>query len=113
MKSLAALVSALAVGGGAAQGGIILLGLFSAILAAGLGVYMTRKRRCSIFSFIISLVALLFSAEVAYVFGLPYDWTYWGAYLPWLPLALAACGFVLTLTGAIADLMSRSTSSDS
>ena len=97
----------LAEGGGAAQGGIILLGLFMAVLAAGLGVYMTRKRRFSIFSLIVSLVALLFSLEVAYVFGLPYDWTYFGAYLPWFPLALSVCGLALTVVGAIADYMSR------
>jgi len=78
MKSLAAF-PVLAEGGGAAQGGIILLGLFFAVLAAGVGVYVTRKRRCSIFSFIISFVALLFSVEIAYAWGLPYDWTYWGA----------------------------------
>ena len=95
----------LAVGGGAAQGTVFMLGLFSAFISAGVGLHTLRKRRRSVFSFIVSLVALFFTAEIAYVFGLPYDWSDLGGYIPWIPLVLAACGLILTTLGAIAQSM--------
>ena len=109
MKALAifSLTLVLAEGGPVNQGGFFLLGFLAAVVAAALGIRMARKRRCSIFSFIVCFVALFFSAELAYAFGLPYDWTYFGDYLPWFPLLLSIVGFVLTVVGALADYVSR------
>ena len=95
----------LAEGGGAAVGSFFFLSLVSAFVAAGVGFNTLRKRRRSVFSFILSLVALSITAWIAYAFGFPYDWSDLGGYVPWVPVMLALCGLVLTILGAVAQSM--------
>ena len=87
----------LADGGPAVQGGIILVGLVLGILAFGAGLLAMKRRRRLVWlvGCAACVLSLIYSAWDAYVFGLPYDWRYWGAYLPWAPLVLSLGGFVL------------------
>ena len=95
----------LAEGGGAAVGAFFFLSLVSAFVAAGVGFNTLRKRRRSVFSFILSVVALFITAGIAYAFGFPYDWSDLGGYVPWVPVVLGVCGPVLMILGAVAQSM--------
>jgi ABC-type branched-subunit amino acid transport system permease subunit len=88
-----------AAGGGANQGSMLLCALLLGLCAVAAGLYGARRSSThrSIVSLAICVLALAVSGCIAYIFGLPYDWTYWGAYLPWVPLALSIWGFVLAL----------------
>lgn len=99
----------LADGGPAAQGGIILLGLFLGILSFCCALLAVRQRRRLVWfvAYVVVALSLVYSVGDAYVFGLPYDWRHWGAYLPWAPLALSLGGFALLLRAKVFNPATR------
>jgi len=88
----------LASGAGAIQGGIILIGLLAALAALPLACYAAfRKKERSPIVVSLCFVSLFVSIGVAGIFGPPHTWSYWGAYLPWIPLAVSLFSLWLAL----------------
>ena len=90
----------LAVGGTANQGAIILLALLLSLLAVAVALCarVWWSRILAGLSGLASGISLLFATWTGYIFGLPYDWTYWGAYLPVVPLVLSLVALLLILS---------------
>lgn len=88
----------IAEGAGANQGALILVGLLLPIIAVSLGIRACfKKKGASVAGIVVSVLALLPSAFVLHIFGLPWAWDYWGAYIPLFPLALSLLGLALSI----------------
>ena len=88
----------IAEGAGANQGALILVGLLLPIIAAVLGIRARfKKKGVSVAGIVVSALALLPSAFVLHIFGPPWAWDYWGAYIPLLPFVLSLLGLAFSI----------------
>jgi len=87
----------IASGAGAIQGGIIVAGLLAVFSVLPMACYcaFVKKRRSSLV-IVLCYVALFVSIGVAGAFGPPDPWTYWGSYLPWIPLMISSLSLMLS-----------------